>query len=67
MSTRRAYAPRDPIVRTCLSCGGIASWGYGVFVRKGLTGDWYCSEHRPEIVGAVQGGRRPIGRQGELL
>lgn len=67
MAARRDHQPRQPIVRTCLACGGPACWGYGVFPRQGLTGDWYCGAHRPEAAGAVQAGRRPIGRQGELL
>src|SRR5215470_2818781 len=33
--------------RRCTVCGKPASFGYGVFLRSGQEGTWYCMEHRP--------------------
>jgi Protein of unknown function (DUF3987) len=31
----------------CLECGRIAAFGYGVCLKAGRLGRWYCGEHRP--------------------
>ena len=36
----------------CCRCGRFAAFGYGVRLRAGQLGRWYCGEHRPR-------GRRP--------
>jgi hypothetical protein len=32
----------------CVHCGRFAAFGYGVHLRTGQLGRWYCGEHRPE-------------------
>lgn len=34
----------------CVECGRFGAFGYGVQLRKGRLGRWYCGEHRPEAV-----------------
>jgi hypothetical protein len=31
----------------CRRCGAFAAFGYGVRLRAGQLGRWYCGEHRP--------------------
>jgi hypothetical protein len=31
----------------CVRCGRFAAFGYGVRLRTGQLGRWYCGEHRP--------------------
>jgi hypothetical protein len=31
----------------CVKCGRFAAFGYGVRLREGRHGRWYCGEHRP--------------------
>lgn len=31
----------------CVECGRFGAFGYGVRLRAGHTGRWYCGEHRP--------------------
>lgn len=39
---------RVPIIYRCAVCGEIAHFGYGVFLRDGKEGTWYCFEHKPD-------------------
>jgi hypothetical protein len=32
----------------CVECGAFGAFGYGVSLRAGRLGRWYCAEHRPE-------------------
>jgi hypothetical protein len=32
----------------CFRCGRFAAFGYGVRLRAGQLGRWYCGEHRPD-------------------
>ncbi len=32
----------------CATCGRWGSFGYGVKLRIGQLGRWYCAEHRPD-------------------
>jgi hypothetical protein len=32
----------------CMECGRLAPFGYGVRLRHGQLGQWYCAAHRPE-------------------
>jgi hypothetical protein len=54
-------------------CGAEASFGYGVDLRYGKLGQWYCAEHRPKhealpaavsvreaAVGALAGPHQPF-------
>lgn len=34
----------------CRRCGRFAAFGYGVRLRTGQLGRWYCGEHRPERI-----------------
>jgi len=47
----------QPLVFTCLVCGREACFGYGVALREGKIGTWYCTAHRPrgERHGEAQG------------
>jgi hypothetical protein len=31
----------------CVECGRFAAFGYGVHLRAGRLGRWYCAAHRP--------------------
>jgi hypothetical protein len=31
----------------CCECGAWAPFGYGVKLREGRAGRWYCAEHKP--------------------
>ncbi len=31
----------------CEVCGRFGAFGYGVYLRAGQLGHWYCGEHRP--------------------
>ena len=49
---------RSAMVRFCVQCDRFGPFGYGVRLRAGLLGRWYCGEHRPEDMQAraEQGG-----------
>jgi hypothetical protein len=32
----------------CVECGAFGAFGYGVSLRAGRLGRWYCAEHRPQ-------------------
>jgi hypothetical protein len=34
----------------CVECGAFGPFGYGVSLRTGQLGRWYCSKHRPGAV-----------------
>jgi hypothetical protein len=35
----------------CIECGRWGTFGYGVNLRAGRLGEWYCATHRPQRVG----------------
>jgi hypothetical protein len=35
------------LLHFCIECGRFAAFGYGVHLRAGRPGRWYCGEHRP--------------------
>jgi hypothetical protein len=35
------------ILHFCVECGAYGAFGYGVRLRGGRPGRWYCAEHRP--------------------
>jgi hypothetical protein len=35
----------------CIECGRFGPYGYGVRLRAGQLGRWYCREHRPRDEG----------------
>jgi hypothetical protein len=37
----------EPFVHYC-HCGKWGAFGYGVSLRQGKLGQWYCAEHRPD-------------------
>ena len=39
----------NPPVYYCEVCGGYTSHGYGVNLRAGKTGKWYCAKHKPQV------------------
>jgi hypothetical protein len=36
------------LLRFCVECGRFGPFGYGVGLRAGRLGRWYCREHRPQ-------------------
>jgi hypothetical protein len=40
-------APRHEPFKHYCHCGKWASFGYGVKLRAGVEGKWFCREHRP--------------------
>jgi len=36
------------LLHFCFDCGRFGPYGYGVRLRAGQLGQWFCSEHRPE-------------------
>jgi hypothetical protein len=48
-----------PFEHFCEICGEWGAFGYGVALRHGRVGRWYCFKHRPEIVSTMtDGGKR---------
>jgi hypothetical protein len=37
----------DAFLHFCRQCGRFAAFGYGVHLRAGRLGRWYCGKHRP--------------------
>jgi hypothetical protein len=35
-------------IHHCCKCGEEASFGYGVSLRRGRLGTWYCAKHQPQ-------------------
>jgi hypothetical protein len=36
------------LLHFCVECGRFGLWGFGVHLREGQVGRWYCYEHRPQ-------------------
>jgi hypothetical protein len=47
VATLSASADFQPFEHYC-HCGKRGPFGYGVALRKGQTGTWFCAEHRPQ-------------------
>jgi hypothetical protein len=47
--TRRGRVEERPdgFLHFCLVCGRWGAFGYGVSLRRGRLGHWYCAAHRP--------------------
>jgi hypothetical protein len=45
--TNAGFEENGMLVHVCNVCGGRAPYGIGVSLRDGLTGLWYCGEHKP--------------------
>jgi hypothetical protein len=39
--------PDRTFLHFCHECGRWGSYGYGVVLRTGKLGRWYCAAHRP--------------------
>jgi hypothetical protein len=37
----------------CCVCGQLAPFGYGVALRQGQEGRWFCGAHRPQEAGTA--------------
>jgi hypothetical protein len=48
--------PRETFEHYCEICGEWGSFGYGVNLRHGRVGRWYCLKHRPENVSTMTDG-----------
>jgi|HubBroStandDraft_6_1064221.scaffolds.fasta_scaffold822817_2 hypothetical protein len=42
--------PDGLLLHFCAECGAWGAFGYGVNLRVGRPGRWYCAEHRPRWV-----------------
>jgi hypothetical protein len=42
------------LLHFCVECGRFGFYGYGVRLRAGQLGRWYCREHRLEQLGEVR-------------
>ena len=48
-----AVAQVNDAARRCDVCGQPAHFGYGVHVRQGQEGRWFCAAHRPQEAGTA--------------
>jgi hypothetical protein len=39
------------LLHFCVECGAYGAFGYGVNLRAGRLGAWYCATHRPQRLG----------------
>jgi hypothetical protein len=44
----RELPDNGALLHFCCRCGRFGAFGYGVHLRAGRLGTWYCGEHRPE-------------------
>jgi hypothetical protein len=51
------------ILHFCVKCGRFGAFGYGVRLRAGHPGRWYCGEHRPRGVDPL---KPSSGQRGKL-
>ncbi len=52
-ATRRGRIEKLPdglLLHFCAECGAWGAFGYGVNLRAGKPGRWYCAKHRPRWV-----------------
>jgi hypothetical protein len=50
-ATRRGRIEKLPdglLLHFCAECGAWGAFGYGVSLRVGKPGRWYCAKHRPQ-------------------
>jgi hypothetical protein len=59
--TRRGHTEERPdgFLHFCVECGRWGAFGYGVDLRKGRLGQWYCAAHRPEATAGARGEQVP--------
>jgi hypothetical protein len=43
--------PGRMFLHFCIECGRWGAFGYGVNLRAGRLGGWYCAPHRPQCLG----------------
>ena len=43
----RTQEVKGAFLHFCVECGAFGAFGYGVSLRAGRLGRWYCAEHRP--------------------
>jgi hypothetical protein len=48
-----AVAKVGDAARRCGVCGQLAHFGYGVRIRQGEEGRWFCAAHRPQGAGTA--------------
>jgi hypothetical protein len=48
-----AVAQVSDAARRCGVCGQLAHFGYGVRIRQGEEGRWFCAAHRPPVDGTA--------------
>jgi len=55
----------QPLVFLCVVCGAYACFGYGVALRAGRVGTWYCRSHRPEAKSYEKSTQAPLEQEQE--
>ena len=53
------------LLHFCVECGRFGTYGYGVRLREGQLGRWYCHEHRPQEHGETEHETLSYNRYGE--
>ena len=48
---RTEELPGRVFLHFCIECGRWGAFGYGVNLRAGRQGGWYCATHRPQRLG----------------
>jgi hypothetical protein len=59
----RDEGKNEPDEYFCEECGAQASFGYGVSIKNGRRGRWFCGPHRPPQLTANAWLARPDGEQ----
>ena len=52
MVTEPYFNADDNFIHRCCECGEEALFGYGVSLRRGRLGTWYCTKHKPQTMAA---------------
>jgi hypothetical protein len=48
MTAEPHFRPDDKFIHRCCKCGGDGPFGFGVSLRRGKLGTWYCAYHKPQ-------------------
>jgi hypothetical protein len=68
MVTEPYFNADDNFIHRCCECGEEALFGYGVSLRRGRLGTWYCTKHKPQQQNESYkcGQSRRLGRHREM-
>jgi hypothetical protein len=48
MIVERHFDADDNFIHRCCKCGEGAPFGFGLSLRRGRLGTWYCANHKPQ-------------------